>query len=79
MEVTEAGGPFILSKVVTMSVAQGVDQVCPRLGGRGGHILRKKQAVAASIFNQQHVRAATGKPGGGASNPRGSASSQKSQ
>jgi hypothetical protein len=47
----------MLSKVVVVSVVKGVEQVCvggwERVArGRAGHILRRKHAVAASIFNQ---------------------------
>jgi hypothetical protein len=56
--VTEAGGPTRLSKVVAVSVVQGVEQV--REGGwkgdvgeRAGHMLRRKHAVTASIRNQR--------------------------
>jgi hypothetical protein len=62
-EVTEAGGPSMLSKAVVVSVVQGVEQV--RAGGwegvvgkRAEHILRGKEAVAASISNQQRVLSA---------------------
>jgi hypothetical protein len=66
-EVTEAGGPTRLSKVVAVSVVQGVEQVCAGgwrgdVGERAGHILCRKQAVTASIHNQRCVRCATGKP-----------------
>jgi hypothetical protein len=44
---------------------------------RAGHILHGKQAVASSISNQGRVRSATAKPGGGSSNPRGSANRQR--
>jgi hypothetical protein len=57
-EVTDAGGPTRLSKVVAVSVVQGVKQA--RAGGwegvageRAGHILRRKEAVTASIANQR--------------------------
>jgi hypothetical protein len=57
-EVTEAEGPTRLSKVVAVSVVQGVEQVCAGgwKGGAGeiaGHILRREQAVTASICNQR--------------------------
>jgi hypothetical protein len=42
-----------------------------------GHTLHRKRAVAAMISNQQRVLALTAIPGGGSSNPRGSASGQR--
>jgi hypothetical protein len=58
MEVTDPGGPTKLSKVVPVSVVQGVEQVCAGgwegvTGDRAGHILRRKQALTASIANQR--------------------------
>jgi hypothetical protein len=46
--------PTRLSKVVAVSVVQGVEQVCAGgwqgvARGRAGHILRRKQALTASI------------------------------
>jgi hypothetical protein len=56
-EVTDAGGPTRLSKVVAVSVVQGVEQLCAGgwqgvAGERAGHICRK-QAMTASIANQE--------------------------
>jgi hypothetical protein len=66
-EVTDAGGPTRLSKVVAVSVVQGVEQVCAGVwevveGERAGHILLWKQAVTANIAKQRCVRSASGKP-----------------
>jgi hypothetical protein len=56
-EVTDAGGPTRLSKVVAMSVVQGVGLVCAGWDGvageRAGLILHMKQAVTANIANQR--------------------------
>jgi hypothetical protein len=57
-EVTDAGVPTKLSKVVAVSVLQGVEQICAGgwegvAGVRAGHILRRKEAVTASIANQR--------------------------
>jgi hypothetical protein len=54
----------MLSKVVAVSIVQGVEQVCAGgwegfAGERAGHILRTKQAVAASISNQRRVCSTT--------------------
>jgi hypothetical protein len=81
-ETTEAGGPSILSKVAAVSVVQGVEQLFAgsREGvaeERAGHILRRKQAGAASVSNQRRVRSATENPGGVSSNPTGSANRQR--
>jgi hypothetical protein len=56
-KVADAGGPTRLSKVVSVSVVQGVEQVCAGgwegvAGERAGHVLRRKQAVTASIANR---------------------------
>jgi hypothetical protein len=70
-DLTEAGGPSTLSKVVAVSVVQGVEQAGAEVAGeRAGHILCRKHTVAASICNQRPVHFATGKPGFGSSNPR---------
>jgi hypothetical protein len=55
--VTEAGGPTRMSKIAAVSVVQGVEQVCAGdwkgdAGEIAGHILRREQAVTASICNQ---------------------------
>jgi hypothetical protein len=43
-EVTEADGQSTLSKVVAMSVVQGVEQAWEGVAGeRAGHILHRKQ------------------------------------
>jgi hypothetical protein len=81
-ELTEAGEPSILSKVVAVSAVQGVEQVCAGgwggvAGERAGHILCRKQAMAASISNQRRVCSMTGNPRGGSSKPGGSASRQR--
>jgi hypothetical protein len=54
-DVTDAGRPTRLSKVVEVSVVQGVEQVCAEgvVGERAGHILRRKQTVTASRANQR--------------------------
>jgi hypothetical protein len=58
---------------VEQVVAEGWEGVA---GDRAGHTRCRKQAVPASISNQRRVSAATGNPGGGTSNQRGSASRQ---
>jgi hypothetical protein len=57
-EVTDAGGPTRLPKVVAVSVVQGVEQVCAGgwegvAGERAGHMQRRKQAVTTSIASQR--------------------------
>jgi hypothetical protein len=68
-EVTEAGGPSRLSKVVVMSVVLGVEQAWAEdqegvPGESPGHQLRWIQAMAASISNQRRVCCAAGKSAG---------------
>jgi hypothetical protein len=46
---------------------------------RAGHILRRKQALAASLSNQRRVCSATGDRGGGSSNPRDQQAGRESQ
>jgi hypothetical protein len=64
MEVTGSGLTSILSKVVAVYVVQGVEQAGAGgwegvAGERSGHLLRRKQAMAASISNQRRVCSAT--------------------
>jgi hypothetical protein len=82
MEVTGSGLTSILSKVVAVHVVQGVEQAGGGgwegvAGERSGHLLRRKQAMEASISNQRRVCSATWKPGGGSLNPRGLTSRQR--
>jgi hypothetical protein len=83
MEVTEADGPSILSKIVAVLVMQGWNRHGQGLGrSRGGEskihtTYIRKQAVAASSSNQQRVYSATENPGDVSSNPGGSASRRK--
>jgi hypothetical protein len=73
-EVTEAGGPSIVSKGVASSVVQGVDL---RKREQDILLLNWKQDVPASISTQRCVCSATGELGGGSSKPRRSAASRQ--
>jgi hypothetical protein len=75
--VTEAGGLSILSQVLSVSSAKGGIGWEGVAGERVGHMLNKKQAMATRICSQKSACFATGKPGGGSSNPRGAASRER--
>jgi hypothetical protein len=59
-EITEAGGPSKFSMAIAVSVVQGMKLICAGgwegvMRGRAGHMLHRKQAMAASISNQRRA------------------------